>query len=85
MPNSILIYFIKKVAIAAARDDNPEKASSAMQFYIVHGKIYNDSLLNKSEKYTNQNKALEYFKSNPERNLCLIQYNTLGKIKIRDD
>ena len=28
----------KKGALAAARDENPEKASSACQFYIVQGK-----------------------------------------------
>ena len=32
-----------------ARDDNPEKASSNCQFYIVQGKPFNDSLLNKIE------------------------------------
>lgn len=31
-------FFHKKGALAAARDDNPEKASSNCQFYIVHGK-----------------------------------------------
>jgi cyclophilin family peptidyl-prolyl cis-trans isomerase len=32
----------KKGALAAARDNNPEKKSSAYQFYIVHGKPRND-------------------------------------------
>ena len=68
--------FHKKGALAAARDDNPEKSSSAMQFYIVQGKIHNDSLLDKAEKYTNQNKAREYFKNFPEKKPLLdsIQY-----------
>ncbi|MCY7349303.1 MAG: peptidylprolyl isomerase [Cytophagaceae bacterium] len=37
--------FHQKGALAAARnsDNNPEKASSGCQFYIVHGKIYNDA------------------------------------------
>lgn len=35
--------FHKKGALAAARDNNPEKKSSACQFYIVQGKTYNDS------------------------------------------
>ncbi len=35
--------FHKKGALAAARDNNPEKKSSACQFYIVQGKVYNDS------------------------------------------
>lgn len=41
--------FHKKGALAAARDGNPERASSGMQFYIVQGKILNDSLLDKAE------------------------------------
>lgn len=38
--------FHKKGALAAARDGNPEKASSACQFYIVQGKKYTDDELN---------------------------------------
>ncbi len=37
--------FHKKGVLAAAREDRPDRASSAMQFYIVQGKIFNDSLL----------------------------------------
>ncbi len=37
--------FHKKGVLAAARDDNPEKASSGCQFYIVHGKTYSDAQL----------------------------------------
>jgi peptidyl-prolyl cis-trans isomerase B (cyclophilin B) len=33
-------FYHKKGALAAARDGNPEKASSNCQFYIVHGKKY---------------------------------------------
>jgi len=36
----------KKGALAAARDGNPQKASSSTQFYIVVGKTYTDSELN---------------------------------------
>ena len=42
----------KRGALAAARqgdDVNPEKQSSGSQFYIVTGKVYNDSLLNQIE------------------------------------
>ena len=35
----------KKGALAAARDNNPEKASSGCQFYIVEGKKYGNSEL----------------------------------------
>ena len=37
--------FHKKGVLAAARDGNPEKASSNCQFYIVQGKKYNDQEL----------------------------------------
>ncbi len=37
--------FHKKGVLAAARDNNPEKASSGCQFYIVQGKVYTDSTL----------------------------------------
>jgi cyclophilin family peptidyl-prolyl cis-trans isomerase len=36
-------YYHKRGALAAARDENPAKASSACQFYIVQGKIADDS------------------------------------------
>lgn len=38
--------FHKRGALGAARDDNPEKASSGCQFYIVQGKKFTDSSLN---------------------------------------
>jgi cyclophilin family peptidyl-prolyl cis-trans isomerase len=42
-------YYHKRGALAAARDENPAKASSACQFYIVQGKIANDSTFIKSK------------------------------------
>ena len=42
--------FHKKGALAAARDNNPEKASSASQFYIVEGKVFNDMQLSYMEQ-----------------------------------
>lgn len=42
--------FHKKGVLAAARDNNPEKASSSTQFYIVQGKVWNDSTLNALEE-----------------------------------
>ena len=42
--------FHKKGALAAARDDNPEKASSATQFYIVQGKTFTDEELDRLEE-----------------------------------
>ncbi len=39
----------KKGALAAARNNNPEKASSGCQFYLVHGRKYTDEELNVME------------------------------------
>ncbi len=41
--------FHKKGVIAAARDNNPEKARSGSQFYIVQGKIFTDAGLDSVE------------------------------------
>lgn len=41
--------FHKKGALAAARDDNPEKASSGCQFYLVQGKKFTDPQLDSLE------------------------------------
>lgn len=41
--------FHKKGVIAAARDNNPEKASSASQFYITQGKVHTDGSLDTIE------------------------------------
>jgi cyclophilin family peptidyl-prolyl cis-trans isomerase len=38
-------FFHKKGVIAAARDNNPQKASSGCQFYIVQGKVFTDDEL----------------------------------------
>jgi peptidyl-prolyl cis-trans isomerase B (cyclophilin B) len=43
--------FHKKGVIAAARDNNPEKASSGCQFYIVQGRIFTDAGLDSAEIY----------------------------------
>lgn len=52
-------YYHKKGALAAARDNNPEKASSGCQFYIVVGKQFTDNDLDMMEnrggfKYSEQ-------------------------------
>jgi peptidyl-prolyl cis-trans isomerase B (cyclophilin B) len=56
--------FHKKGALAAAREDTPSRVSSAMQFYIVQGKVYEDSTLVKVENYMNRNMAKTYFENN---------------------
>ena len=52
-------YFHKKGALSAARQGdnvNPKKESSGCQFYIVTGKVYNDSTLLGMESQMNENK-----------------------------
>ena len=43
-------FFHKKGALAAARDNNPQKASSNCQFYIVQGKVQTDEDVAKLQK-----------------------------------
>jgi peptidyl-prolyl cis-trans isomerase B (cyclophilin B) len=45
--------FHKKGALAAARDNNPDRASSSTQFYIVQGKVFTDSMLTLAEHRIN--------------------------------
>lgn len=45
--------FHKKGVLAAARGGHPERVSSSTQFYIVQGKVFNDSLLNQAETRIN--------------------------------
>ncbi|RBL93174.1 peptidylprolyl isomerase [Chitinophaga flava] len=45
-----LDLFHRKGALAAARDNNPAKASSGCQFYIVQGKVFTDEQLDQLEK-----------------------------------
>lgn len=42
--------FHKKGVIAAARDNNPDKASSACQFYLAQGKVFTDEQLDQLEQ-----------------------------------
>lgn len=55
--------FHVKGALAAARDNNPQKASSACQFYIVQGKVYNDQELNMIQAQTNKTFSAEQRKA----------------------
>ncbi|HMT29583.1 MAG TPA: peptidylprolyl isomerase [Bacteroidia bacterium] len=59
--NSNLIH--KKGTLCAARDGNPEKASSGCQFYVVQGKTLTDQELdgldrNRPVKYTPEQRAI---------------------------
>jgi cyclophilin family peptidyl-prolyl cis-trans isomerase len=58
--------FHKKGALSAARDGNLERASSAMQFFIVQGKAFDDSTLTKAETRINGWLAEHHVKHLPE-------------------
>jgi peptidyl-prolyl cis-trans isomerase B (cyclophilin B) len=58
----------KKGALGAARDGNLARASSAMQFYIVQGKVNNDSLLAINEERINFWLGEHYFKNDTINN-----------------
>lgn len=55
--------FHKKGALGAARDGNLKRASSSMQFYIVQGKVFNDSLLQAAETRINGWLRTHYYKN----------------------
>lgn len=50
--------FHKRGVLAAARDNNPEKASSGCQFYIVEGKRFTDDDLDKTIQTRIQGRAI---------------------------
>ncbi len=65
-------YFHKKGALSAARqgdETNPKKASSGCQFYIVTGKVYNDSTLLSMEQQKNQNKLTTIFNALAQKHM----------------
>lgn len=77
-------YFHKRGAIGMARDENPEKASSACQFYIVQGKVANDSTFMKARARTNGYEIKDEHK-NVYRNLGGIphldsRYTVFGEV-----
>lgn len=65
-------YFHKKGALSAARQGdnvNPKKESSGCQFYIVTGKVYDDSTLLGMEKQMNDNKVSVIFNSLAQKHM----------------
>jgi len=52
--------FHKKGVLAAARDGNPQKASSSCQFYIVQGRVFSDDELNALAQRTGVNYPEEH-------------------------
>ena len=65
-------YFHKKGALSAARQGdnvNPKKESSGCQFYIVTGKVYNDSTLLGMESQMNENKINVIFNTLAQKHM----------------
>ena len=65
-------YFHKKGALSAARQGdevNPKKELSGCQFYIVTGKVFNDSTLLNMEQQKNQNKVTEAFNALAQKHM----------------
>ena len=65
-------FFHKKGALSAAREGdnvNPKKESSGCQFYIVTGKVYNDSTLLSMESQMNENKINVIFNTLAQKHM----------------
>lgn len=65
-------YFHKKGALSAARQSdnvNPKKESSGCQFYIVTGKVYNDSTLLSMESQMNENRVNVIFNTLAQKHM----------------
>lgn len=93
-------YFHKKGALCAARtgdEVNPERASSASQFYIVTGKKYSEAELNQMEKQLenrlkqsifarlqaeNKPKIMEYYRSANKEELAILRDTLIGKTEL---
>lgn len=93
-------YFHKKGALCAARtgdEVNPEKESSASQFYIVTGKVYNDTELAALDKQKegrlkqsifarlqaeNKAKIMECYRNGDKDGLAIIRDTLIGKTEL---
>jgi len=75
IPAEIKPYLIhKKGALAMARDDNPTKASSNCQFYIVQGNVFDDRQINDMECQRVRPANPEFYYSEAQRKV----YKTVG-------
>jgi peptidyl-prolyl cis-trans isomerase B (cyclophilin B) len=74
----------KKGALAAARDNNPQKASSGCQFYIVQGRKYSNSELDMIEMqkgiYFSPAKRMTYSMNGGTPNLDM-NYTVFGEVE----
>jgi len=69
----------KKGVLAAARDGNPEKASSACQFYLVQGRVCSDAELNQAECSIRQTNP-DFYYTDEQRKM----YKTIGGTPMLD-
>jgi cyclophilin family peptidyl-prolyl cis-trans isomerase len=79
--------FHKKGVIAAARDsdfENPLQASSGSQFYIVQGRVFNDSLLKLQAKRITKSKLFNQVINRPENKTYLEKYKRFTKAELID-
>lgn len=92
--------FHKKGALCAARtgdEVNPERASSASQFYIVTGKVYTDEELNRMEKQMENQlkqtifnrlqtehkpKIMELYRSGNKEELAILRDTLIGRTEL---
>jgi cyclophilin family peptidyl-prolyl cis-trans isomerase len=77
--------FHKRGALNAARDDNPERASSSTQFTFVQGRVYTDSTLNIAEKRINGWLAYNKVLHQPENKEIATLYEGLRKRQTNPD
>lgn len=74
--------FHKRGALAAARnsdEENPEQRSSGCQFYIVQGKIFNDSLLGVVARRITRMKAYNKVVRNEANKKLIEKFNRFSK------
>jgi cyclophilin family peptidyl-prolyl cis-trans isomerase len=77
--------FHKRGTLNAARDDNPERASSSTQFTFVQGKIYTDSMLTIAEKRINNWLAYNRVIHQPDNQEIVRKLEELKKRQTNDD
>jgi peptidyl-prolyl cis-trans isomerase B (cyclophilin B) len=74
----------KRGALAAARDGNPEKASSACQFYIVQGKKLSDGeldMLQNRKGFTYTPAERELYKTQGGTAMLDMEYTVFGEVE----
>lgn len=80
-------FFHKKGVLAAARNsdlENPTRASSASQFYIVQGKVFSDSLLKIQAARITKSIVFKTIINKPENKQLLVDYQRYNKAELMD-